>query len=598
MSKRIIAVLALPILLLALPSKKLFVESINVRGEKALSERHILSTLRTKNPNLLSRKIEFDHRKLRLDAISVKNLYLSKGYLNVTVEDSIVKNKDKVEIYLLVCEGKQFYVRNVDITGHTKIKKKKIQSILGLWEKKPYDPITANLNLTQLQAEYHRYGKLRSSFQLLDAVDDSVDVLVQINEGPDVFIQSYTIDGTGDLGTYIVEREIMFKIGDKYNKDDMDLTQRYLLENGVFSYATLTPVAVGHTDSLVNIIVEVHPFKPSEFVSEGGYYPIEYYEGAEPLPGFGVELGWKNRSLFKTTTSFSTKINAQGLPAEDYIYPKMQLRMGFANQWFLYRRLPTQFSIFYETFKHYIQKDDPEVMRFGLNFSSLKKFNEQSYVEIGLQWENFVEPEGLSQNIQQRSFQIASRLDWTDDPLYPKKGIVLTGEGKNVGGVLGGNRSFIKTDMGIQGYLPVFKDIVIAGRMKYGVIFDWDESDEVGLYDKFYLGGSSSMRGWDMLKFRTDEDGNPVGDLQRALTNIELRFPLFWILGGELFMDGGQLSGLSTPVSISELEWNAGFGIALITPILPFRADFSYPLNKSPKYLSSWKIQLGVQYIF
>jgi len=598
MQKRLIAILALPILLLALPGKKLYVESIHIYGEKTISERNILSTLRTKNPSLFSRKIEFDHRKFRLDAISVKNLYISKGYLNVTVKDSISKKNDRVEIFLLINEGNQFFVRDVQILGNVQVKQKTIQSILGVHANKPYDPVTANMNLPKLQAEYHRHGKLFSSFQILDAINDSVEVLIKIHEGPNVFIQDYTIDGTADLGTDIVEREIMFNSGDLYNKDDMDLTQRYLLENGVFSYASLTPVPVSHNDSSVTINIEVHLFKPSEFISEGGYYPIEYYEGAEPLPGFGIELGWKNRSLLKTTTSFSTKMKAYGIPAEDYIYPKMEAQMGFANQWFLKHRLPTQFSVFYETFKHYVQKDDPRVMRFGLNFSTIKKFNERSYIELRMQWEKFVEPEGLSENIQQRSIQVINRLDWTDNPLYPQKGIVLTAEGKNVGGILGGNRSFIKTDMGIQTYIPIWKEIILASRVKYGLIFGWDESDEVGLYDKYYLGGSSSMRGWDMLRFRTDEDGNPEGDVQRLLTNVELRFPLFWLLGGELFVDGGQLSDISTPISDQELQWNAGFGIALRTPILPFRADFAYPLEKSPEELSSWKIQLGVQYIF
>lgn len=598
MQKRLIAVLVLPILLLALPSKKLYIESVHIYGEESISEGHILSTLRTKNPSLFSRKVEFDHRKFRLDAISVKNLYISKGFLNVSVEDSISRTNGKVEIFLLINEGKRFYVRDVQITGNTLLKLKQIQSILGIRADKPYDPVTANMSLPKLQAEYHRYGKLLSSFQILDAVDDSVDVLIQIYEGPNVFIQAYTIDGTGELGTDIVEREIMFDIGDLYNKDDMDLTQRYLLEAGVFSYAGLSPISAGHTDSLVTINIEVQPFKPSEFISEGGYYPIEYYEGAEPLPSFGVELGWKNRSLFKTTTSFFTKIKAHGVPAEDYIYPKIEMQMGLANQWFIKQRLPTRFSIFYESFKHYIQKDDPKVLRFGLNFSTVKYFNERSYIELSLQWEKFIEPEGLSQNIQQRSSQIVSRLDWTDDPLYPKKGVVLTAEGKIVGGLLGGNRSFIKTDMGIQGYLPIFKEIVLAGRVKYGMILGWDESDEVGLYDKFYLGGSSSMRGWDMLRFRTDENGNPEGDVQRFLTNMELRFPLFWLWGGEIFVDGGQLSDRTTSVLDLDLNWDAGFGIALITPILPFRADFAYPTHKNPKYLSSWKIQLGVQYIF
>ena len=597
-TKRFFLTLLCPFLLIGQTKKDLFVNTIEIQGAKAVSKREIFSTLRTKEPNIFSRNIKFDRRKLRLDAISVKNLYLSKGYLGAVVNDSMFVQNGKVDVFLLITEGEQYFIREVRIEGNTILSDKKISDILSFKVGEAYNPVTANMNLPNLQDQYHRRGKLTAAFQISDAVSDSVDVLVLISEGPDVFIQSYSMEGLGDLDTAIVEREIMFKPGDLYNKDDIDLTQRYLLTAGVFSYAGISSVAIPHSDSLVHLIIEVHQYKPSVLNSEGGLYPIEYYEGAEPLPGFGAEVSWKNRSLWKTTTNFSTKLSIQGIPTDNYIYPKLSMLMGFANQWLFNRRLPTQLWVFYESFQNYGKKDDPIVQRYGLNFSTIKKYKEHSYLEFRLRWEKFIEPEGMRDDIQQRSLQITGRLDGTDDPLFPRKGVVLTVEGKNVGGILGGNRSFVKTDIGLNGYIPLLGDIVFAGRVKYGVIFGWDEADEAELYDKFYLGGSSSLRGWDMLRFRVDENGDPFGDVKRVMTNLELRFPLFWLLGGEVFIDGGQLSDIKTTISTTNIEWNIGCGLTLITPILPFRADIAFPLDKSPKDIDSWKIQLGAHYVF
>ena len=78
------------------------------------------------------------------------------------------------------------------------------------------------------------------------------------------------------------------------------------------------------------------------------------------------------------------------------------------------------------------------------------------------------------------------------------------------------------------------------------------------------------------------------------MNNWEIRFPLFWILGGEIFIDGGQIYDSYSNISLKELSWDSGLGITLTTPLGPVRLDAAHPLKKN----TSWQIQLGVQYIF
>ena len=189
-------------------------------------------------------------------------------------------------------------------------------------------------------------------------------------------------------------------------------------------------------------------------------------------------------------------------------------------------------------------------------------------------------------------------MDRSDDPLFPYNGYRLTGEVSQTGGILGGTRDYVKIDLGINKYNQIHKKIVLAGRLKYGMIFGWEGSYNDVQYEKFYLGGSSSLRGWDMLKFKVDENDMPNGDIIRLMMNWEIRFPLFWILGGELFIDGGYLTDSFRNQSIDQIEWDGGFGITLMTPLVPLRLDFAIPLKKSTGDINSWKIQLGANYIF
>jgi outer membrane protein insertion porin family len=78
------------------------------------------------------------------------------------------------------------------------------------------------------------------------------------------------------------------------------------------------------------------------------------------------------------------------------------------------------------------------------------------------------------------------------------------------------------------------------------------------------------------------------------MNNWEIRFPLFWILGGEIFIDGGHIYDSYENISLNKLSWNSGFGITLATPLGPVRLDAAHPLEKN----TGWQIQLGVQYIF
>ena len=590
------------------------INSVNLIGVESFNEEQIRNVLRIHKAKFLS-KMDYDRRLIKLDDINIKTFYVSKGFLGVNVKDSIAISNDLVNVYFIINEGNRYYIRSLTTTGNESLSNKTIYKILGLKLYKAFNPVRTNTNYHLLEDQYRKIGKLFTTINISDAIEDSVDVDISIDEGPDVYINNIFFTGLGIVDSVIVQRELLFKKGDKYNQSNIDNSQRQLLQIGIFSVANITPVKLSKIDSLVNLLIELRQFKQHEWLSEGGYFPIEYYEGTEPVPGAGVLTEWRNRSLMQSGTSLALKLSGQTLISNSTLNPKLRFDVSLANPWVYKIKIPTRLQIYLESFKDYISLRAPYVTRYGvelINTYFLDKIERRSYIETRLYLDRFSRKDylyfdndellssingfqsGRKIKIEKHSFEINFRLDKSDNVLYPTKGFVYLSQLNRTGGILGGNRDFVKLDFGIRAYQPIFKNIILAGRIKYGMIVGWNTDYHDYLYDKFYLGGSNSLRGWNMLRYRTDSNNLPLGDIIRIMNNWEIRFPLFWILGGEIFIDGGHIYDSYENISFKKLSWDSGFGITLATPLGPVRLDAAHPLEKN----TGWQIQLGVQYIF
>src|SRR5439155_873423 len=164
-----------------------------------------------------------------------------------------------------------------------------------------------------------------------------------------------------------------------------------------------------------------------------------------------------------------------------------------------------------------------------------------------------------------------------NDPLNPTTGWVLSFAAEEVGGFLGGRFDFYKLQSEIKGYYPLAEKTVVASRLKIGFAEPLHGGEEVPIFERFYSGGSASVRGYGRSRLgplSTSDD--PLGGRSLIEGSFELRQQFTEKIGGALFVDFGQVSLRSFDVPVDDLRFSAGVGGRYTTPAGPGRLDLEF----------------------
>ncbi len=155
---------------------------------------------------------------------------------------------------------------------------------------------------------------------------------------------------------------------------------------------------------------------------------------------------------------------------------------------------------------------------------------------------------------------------------------------------------FVKADYDFRVYHSFYNKTYLVWRMFTGVAVPYKNSKLMPFGEKYFIGGSNSIRAW---QARTLGPGsyalpadvrypNQTGDI-RLETNLEYRYPLIWKLEGALFLDVGNIWAINRydnrPGAL--FQWNefykqlavgTGTGIRLNLGLVILRLDLGVKL--------------------
>jgi outer membrane protein insertion porin family len=169
------------------------------------------------------------------------------------------------------------------------------------------------------------------------------------------------------------------------------------------------------------------------------------------------------------------------------------------------------------------------------------------------------------------------------------------------GGPLGGGDDFYKVELRGAQFFPVFETQtqVLALLARGGVIQSFGDSTSVAPYNRFYLGGPTTLRGYEFREVSPrDQFGEVVGGNSYAFFSAEYSLDIVSPIRFAIFYDAGFVNEDAYDFNPATFTDNFGFGLRLFVAGSPLSLDFGIPLtaDKRAKEGNQFNFSFGTRY--
>lgn len=411
------------------------------------------------------------------------------------------------------------------------------------------------------------------------AIVNAVSFLITVVEGDLYRYGETVVENLAPLPEKVVRIEQTFQTGDPYDRSQLFLTQSRLFYTGHFED--------------ISIDVSTTTQKTADIRMRFEHQPHKWLKGGV---GWGSEE--KQRlSLGVSNNNFLRRAYKAGISATlSKIW--LEYQAEFINPYFFETRTEQRTVALWRR----ENREGYDLELFSAEASLGRELIEKIRGTVGYRLKrtlafNLDRDLALTTPYESNSRTIAMGLnrDTSDDPFSPSRGTRSNFIAEHTGGVLGGTMDFNKLAFQQAAYIPVSKKSVFALSGRTGVIKEFSPSVEVPVFERFFTGGANSVRGYqERLVGPKDSEGSPVGGNWLFQGSCELRFPLYRLLTGAVFLDGGMVGTHISDVQFSRWKYGAGAGLRFKTPVGPFRLDYGYKLNPDIGEQYLWRIHFSL----
>jgi len=648
-------------------SPKIKIERVEFVGAEAFTQKQLRKQMKgTKRYGTFSWILPggyFVDDKFEEDKERLTEFYREHGYIDFEIKEVQLENPtpDRLIVRLAIYEGRSYKVGQITFEGTTMFptnavgtnfqsaKMPKAGPERATWAQnatvsrsfkmKPGDVFTMSgqgRDTEAVQNFYESKGHIdvvRGSANLQVAripntESGTIDLRYKVDEGQKSYIEKIEIRGNTKTKDKVIRRELSVAPGEVFDMARIKTSKRrlegldYFEPGGVETRPEPTDVP-----NRKNLLVGVREKNTGNISFGAGFSSVD------SIVGF-AEWTQGNFDLFHppTFTGAGQKLRlriAIGTERQDYV-------LAFTEPWFLNRKLALNTDLYYRDAAYISPENVYTESRAGMRLGLTRALGSDFLIGgIGYRIENvgiklnpgvrnyeLVDnpitgvptllypnaPESIvseSGYTLQSTFSLSLAYDTRNDTRLPNRGQRSELIAELASTYLGGQIDFYKVELQSAWYFPgLAKGHVIEALGRIGVANGMN-GDTVPFYNRFYLGGLYSLRGF---QYRTvsprEADPNPntppsaayngyfdepVGGNSFWFGSIEYSLPIIDKEGSggvrfAVFYDVGSVAVDAYDFNVSDYSSDWGIGLRLNLPIGPLRLDYAFPITYDSRF--------------
>ncbi len=597
------------------------VDKIALEGADTLSSQQLIS-------NCFSEFLKlgyFDSDALKQALDRLTQQYAEEGFWDMAIIKKDYTAPDKPNRYTLTLkieEGPRRWLRSVTIEG--------FERLLEEGPFAPYahisTPMPFNLHVVQEQQQWlTRYFQQQGYLYITpkpelrqDATHTTILTWKLNGEYEPVRFGKTIIAGSNRLQPYVVLRELQYHEGDIWDKNKLDASTKQLKALGIFDAVSLSPINITQPERFKTLLLQFREDDPFEIRTRIGAQVISknftFLSGAGYL--LGGSLLWKN----PTQTADMLELDVEFARHRRYISAwytmpwlfKYPIRTTIRGYSFDYERpiITGSKERLYSTLHEGIMVElDREYSRGMCQLAVGFEWRRISGLTAGLLTALDINQALADLRVPIFFIEPTITINYLDNALDPHSGSLTLMSVKGMVPLYTPSTSLVKFLIEQSFFAPLYSSVIFAFRMRYGHIFNTLFLADILPSERFYLGGSTSLRGYEPdsaqpVNIYHDGQGKrheiARGGKSMANINLELRFPIYTTLPGSIngviFTDMGILSdNIAHSLNTESIIGSSGFGLRYNTALGPLRFDIGWKWKKfSPEDSRfGWILTLG-----
>jgi len=601
-------------------NKKVLIGDLYIEGCQSFKVKKVKKLAKTK-----SKKV-FKMETLKNDMLEITKFYKNRGFMDFSMEEpEISYNEERTQMFitLILNEGQKYLIGDISFRGNFVIDDATIKKYSVLKRNDIFSQEKVSETLAKVYDDYSNKGYLQayiapnfnksSDTSLSDedaentpVTDDDfpkvvssknyeseayVDITYEIQENNQVFVGNIDIEGLTSTKDNTIRREILLKPGDVLSSGKVRRSMEKIYNLGFIDGAEPNIVPTNSPD-VMDLVFGITEGKPGMITAGAGYSSVDKFVGSVQL---------QHMNLFGKAQRLNL-LWEFGARRRNY-------EISWTEPWFLNKKMSLGVSVYdIERLRDYNYTTD--AYREGRLGGSVKigpRITDNLSLLFGYTYEHVrlfdIKDDELEESIlndpdlaKDRTSSVLAQItyDTRDYVFDPSRGAKYTYGISVAGGPFGGNVNYIRNSIRAAWFIPTFWKFVFSINVNLGWIESYGGSKDVPLYEKYYIGGADTVRGY---KYRT-EVGPYDGGKVMSVVNFEYKFPIVQenkktVLQGAFFYDIGGTWKTTDKVNLRfgtdnpdnneyYLKSGVGFGIRFATPVFPLRLDWGYGLNHKP----------------